>query len=190
MQLYKLTDSQNQTFNATQWGEGVVHETSGNGDLCSEGWLHAYEHPLLAVLLNRIHANFKTPNLWEAIGEGKVKRDGQRKLGVTRLTTTKQISLPIINIKQYATFAILCAKTCCADVVWNKWADSWLSDEIFVHPAECPTILAAKNAVSSAFYAAENNITSLQFSTAMAVEYTAYDNPNLDLIAIAEEACK
>ena len=55
--LYKLTDQNHQTRNNTKWGAGVTHTASGQGDLCTAGWLHAYTSPLLAVLLNPIHAN-------------------------------------------------------------------------------------------------------------------------------------
>jgi hypothetical protein len=48
MKLYKLTDQNAQTMNNTQWGPGVTHETDGRWALCGPGWLHAYEHPLLA----------------------------------------------------------------------------------------------------------------------------------------------
>lgn len=41
MKLYKLTDSHGRTYNDTQWGPGVTHEASGEGELCGPGWLHA-----------------------------------------------------------------------------------------------------------------------------------------------------
>ena len=66
MMLYKLTDENDRTYNDTQWGEGVTHETSGEGKLCGEGWIHAYIDPLLAVFLNPIHACFTNPHMWEA----------------------------------------------------------------------------------------------------------------------------
>ncbi|KKL58315.1 hypothetical protein LCGC14_2226540, partial [marine sediment metagenome] len=59
--LYKLTDSNDQTYGKTQWGPGIEHAASGKGPLCTEGWLHAYTDPLLAVLLNPIHGNYKDP---------------------------------------------------------------------------------------------------------------------------------
>ena len=50
--LYKLTDGDGQTRGGTQWGPGVSHSGTGKGELCGPGWIHAYEHPLIAVLLN------------------------------------------------------------------------------------------------------------------------------------------
>src|SRR5262250_2167785 len=96
--LYKLTDERGQTRGGTQWGEDVTHEALGadGRDLCSSSWIHAYEHPLLAALLNPIHADFQSPQLWEARGEIG-KRDGQLKCGCRKLTTVRQIELPTIT---------------------------------------------------------------------------------------------
>ena len=73
--LYKLTDENGQTRGGTQWGPGVSHSGTGCGGLCSPGWIHAYEHPLVAVLLNPIHGKFRQPRMWEAEGEIAL-RDG------------------------------------------------------------------------------------------------------------------
>ena len=128
MKLYKLTDENDQTFNNTQWGEGVTHETSGQGDLCGPGWIHAYIHPLLAVLLNPMHADFANPHLWE--GEGHVGiTDHGLKVGCTKFTTLTRMALPAITTEQRVRFAILCVKQVYDDVRWNTWADNWLSGE-------------------------------------------------------------
>jgi hypothetical protein len=127
MKLYKLTSQENTTYNGTTWGEGVTHEPTGFGlDLCSNGWLHAYEHPLIAVLLNPAHANFSNPKLWEAEGEVGI-REGQLKCGSKRLTTIKEIPLPRVTTTQLVAFAVLVAKAVCDDEAWNRWADGWLS---------------------------------------------------------------
>jgi hypothetical protein len=126
MKLYKLTNERGQTRDETQWGEGVTHSGTGKGELCGPGWIHAYTHPLLAVLLNPIHADFQNPQLWEA--QGKIgKNDYGLKVGCRRLTTTKRISLPIITPTQRVMFAILCVKEVCKDEKWNVWADNWMS---------------------------------------------------------------
>lgn len=126
MKLYKLTDQNLQTYKGTQWKNGERKTASGTGDLCSSGWLHAYEHPLLAVLLNPIHANFDDPRLFEA--EGKIgKRDGQLKVGCTELTLTKEIPLPIITTEQRVKFAIACALTVDQSPEFRAWASKWLT---------------------------------------------------------------
>ena len=128
IKLYKLTDGDGQTRGGTQWGPGVSHSGTGKGGLCGPGWIHAYEHPLIAVLMNPIHANFKNPRLWEAKGEVGL-RDGQLKCGCKTLTTVREIPLPEITAEMRVRFAILCAKEVCADLSWNAWADKWLSGE-------------------------------------------------------------
>ena len=124
--LYKLTDRDGQTRNGTQWGPGVSHSGTGEGELCGPGWIHAYEHPLIAVLMNPIHAIFKNPRLWVAEGEVGL-RDGQIKCGCKTLTTVREIPLPAVTTEMRVRFAILCAKEVCADPAWNAWADKWLS---------------------------------------------------------------
>ena len=132
MKVYKLTTHDGKTRtgrpNETQWGEGVTHETSGSGKLCGEGWLHFYYHPILAVILNPNHANFNlsTAKLWEAEAEGEFADDQGRKGGCTRLTTIRQIDMPVLTTADKTAFAILCAKTVYHDASWLAWADNWL----------------------------------------------------------------
>ena len=128
--LYKLTDSCGKTHNGTQWGPGISHSGTGEGELCGPGWIHAYEHPLVAVLMNPIHANFPNPRLWEAEGEIAI-RDGQLKCGCKTLTTVREIPLPKITTEMRVRFAILCAREAAtADAAWKEWeawTDRWLS---------------------------------------------------------------
>ena len=100
--LCKLTDSKDKTRNNTQWGENITHTATGKGDLCSNGWIHYYDSPLLAVLLNPIHGNFKSPNLWKVKVGDIVKKDNGLKFGTTSLTTLKRVELPIITMEQRA----------------------------------------------------------------------------------------
>ena len=125
MKLYKLTNEQGRTYGETQWGAGITHTAPGRGDLCGPGWIHAYTDPLLAVLLNPIHANFNSPRLWEADGEVGLS-DHSLKVGCARLTTIRELPLPQITLEQRVRFAILCAKVVCTDRGWTRWADGWL----------------------------------------------------------------
>ena len=62
--LYKLTDENGQTKNSTQWGEGISHTALGEGtELCSDGFIHAYENPYVAAFIYRAHVDFKNPIL-------------------------------------------------------------------------------------------------------------------------------
>ena len=99
---YKLTDEKDQTYNQCQWGEGVEHTAPGEGKLCTEGWIHCYDHLLLAVFLNPIHGGYNliTAHLWECEVSGKIKEDRGLKFGVEKLKTLKRISLPIVTQEQ------------------------------------------------------------------------------------------
>lgn len=132
--LYKLTDKdgytrRNQT-GETKWREGFTLATSGKGELCGPGFVHAYTHPLLAMLLNLIHANICDPLLWEC--EGKVVRtDHGLKVGCTSLTALRRIPLPEVTMARRVRFAILCAQAVFAGCSqeWDNWADAWLSGQ-------------------------------------------------------------
>jgi len=128
MRLFKLTDENGQTYGGCQWGVGVTHTASGDGPLCSDAWIHAYTDPLLAALLNPIHAGFRSPRLWEA--EGVVGADDcGLKVGCAKLTTLREIQVPEMSTAQRVAFAIHCAKGVYSDAAWNRWADRWLSGE-------------------------------------------------------------
>ena len=150
MLLYKLTDTKGQTKYGTQWGVGVTHNKPvvANPTLCSDEVLHAYTSPLLAVLMNPAHAAFSVPRLWEAIGEVVVS-DGT-KVGVFQLTTTKEISLPIITAKQQTRFAILCALEVYKDSKFKQWAERWLSGKDRSRKAAYAAAYAANAAANAA----------------------------------------
>lgn len=152
--LYKLTNENAQTYGGCQWGPGVEHTASGEGELCSRGWLHAYSDPLVAIFANPIHANFTSPRLWEA--EGYVgKRDGPLKLGCTRLRTMVEMELPPISMPVRVRVAITCAKTVYRDPAWNRWADSWLSGEDRSAAAAAAAEAEAEAAAAAAAWAAK-----------------------------------
>ena len=124
--LCKLTDENDQTKNNTQWGENITHTANGEGELCSKGWIHYYDSPLLAVLLNPIHGNFQNPNLWEIKVEGKIKNDKGLKYGATSVTTIKKIPLPEITLEQKIIFGILCAMEVYKNDKFYEWGNHWI----------------------------------------------------------------
>jgi hypothetical protein len=152
--LYKLTNKKHQTRNNTQWGEGITHTASGSGELCSGGWLHAYTDPLLAVLLNPIHAAIKHPVLWECEGEVG-KSDHGLKVGCARLTTIRQIELPVITCEQRVTWAILCVLGVYKYASFSAWAADWMSGKDRSEVAADRAALDARSARSASPYAAE-----------------------------------
>lgn len=124
---YKLTNKDYTTYGGCKWGKNVTHTTNGEGELCGPGWLHYYEHPLLAVLHNPIHGDFLRPILWKAKVEGSIKHDGQVKSGCTKLTTLTQMKLPEITPSQKVAYGIFCALEVYTDTKFTQWANDWLS---------------------------------------------------------------
>ena len=59
MKTYHLTDEHDRTYGGCQWGENVIHPTSGEGSLCGPGWTHWTADPLLAVFLNPIQGEYR-----------------------------------------------------------------------------------------------------------------------------------
>ena len=187
MIVYKLTDQNLQTYGSYQWEPGVARETDGNGGLCGPGWLHYYHDPLLAVLLNPIHADIANPILWEAEAEGLHRDDRGLKGGCTRLTLIRQVDLPQITTEQRVRFGILCAKAVCNDRAWSAWADRWLDGSDRSQESAWAATEAAARAAEAA-WAAETAAEAAAETAARAAE--AAEGTPLDLIAIAREALK
>ncbi len=117
MKLFKLTNSRNQTFNHTYWGENITHtipKKNQGKKLCTMEVLHAYKSLNLALLLNPIHSDFKDFKVWDA--EGDVVVEDWGKVGCWELTTLKQLKLPDWYRDEWEgkrvriRFAILCAE--------------------------------------------------------------------------------
>ena len=124
--LYKITDSEDQTYNMCQWGEGVTVKTSGIGRMCGKGFTHWYTDPKLAVLFNPIHGSFdlETAHLWE--GEGEIIKEDGLQVGCIEATTLKRIDFPVITLEQKVKFAILCALEVYNEEKFVNWAHNWL----------------------------------------------------------------
>jgi len=168
--VYKLTDQNMQTHRGFQWAIGQTETTSGEGDLCGPGWLYAYTSPLLAVLLNPIHAHITNPRLFKCRGViGKTDRG--LKVGCTSLTVVREIPVPKISREQCIAFGILCTKRVSNKTISNVWANRWLSGEDHMKRAT----KAAKPAEAA-------------WGAWMA--RMAADMSPLNLIAIAEQAMK
>ena len=130
--LYKLTDQAGYTrkgkANGCLWGNGVSHSGTGEGDLCGPGYIHAYTDPLLALLLNPIHASIKNPRLWVCEGE-IAKSDRGLKVGCVELTAVSEIPVPAVTEEHRIRFGILCALEVYDDKEFASWARSWLDDK-------------------------------------------------------------
>jgi hypothetical protein len=157
MIAYKLTDENLQTHNYTQWQIGEWKETNGEGDLCGPGWLHYYSSPLLAVLLNPIHAGFENPRLFEIEVAGEIKEDRGLKFGCTKMRLVKELELPAVTMEQRIKFAIYCALEICAEPEFVKWANGWLDGTYRSRAAVTEIAVWAANVVDAAA-ATDNDI--------------------------------
>ena len=126
--IYKLTDQDMRTHNGYQWALNEWHETSGVGDLCGPGWLHAYDDPNLAILLNPIHANIPNPRLFQGAGEGQRRDDLGLKYGYARMILTTELPLPAYTTEQRVRFGIGCALSVYHEPSFVAWATGWLNN--------------------------------------------------------------
>jgi len=124
---YKLTKRDQTTYNGFKWRKNKWYKTSGEGELCSKGWLHCYKSQLLAILHNPAHANIDNPRLWKCEVKGECKRSGDMKEGWTEMRLIEEMPVPEITIEQYVRYGILCAKEVYKDNAYTEWADAWLS---------------------------------------------------------------
>lgn len=190
---YKLTTQENTTKNNTLWGEGVTHKTSGEGALCTGGWLHAYTDPLLAILLNPVHANIKNPKLWLAYGSGKYNNDKGLKIGFSQLKTVKELPLLEVTETQRTAFGILCALEVCKDSSFAQWANDWLSGKdrsqsAAYAPHAAHADYASDTAASAAYasyaaYAAASDTTAAYSASAASAAASAAYSVNLKKLA-------
>jgi len=187
MKYYKLTDENGRTHNSTQWGEGVTHTATVKGKtLCTDEVIHVYASPLLASLLNPIHANFYRPRLWECECSRPVANDGT-KLGVKSCTTLREIPLPVVTTEQRVRFAILCALKVYHAKEYVLWADGWLTGKDRARKAVYAAAHAA-DAVYAAARAAADAAHTAARAAAHAAAHTAAHTLNLS--KLAEEAVR
>jgi hypothetical protein len=213
--LYKLTDKDGQTYGNTQWGEGITHTAPGTGALCTNGWIHAYTDPLLAVFLNPLHCNFPvdTMRLWECEGEVGATDHGL-KVGCASLTTLHEMPVPQVTTEQLVRFAVLCSLTLKTrwkgKAAYRRWANAWLDgtdrSEAAARAAAWAARAAARVAARAAREAARAAAAEAARAAAEAAEAAAWAaeaaagaaeearaaaeaaEADIDLIALAHEA--
>jgi hypothetical protein len=202
--LYKLTDENMQTNNGFQWNLNEPRTAPGGGELCTDAWLHAYTDPLLAVLLNPIHANIDNPRFFRCEGEVGAT-DSDLKVGCTKLNLLEELEIPKITTEQRVKFAILCARevvgTTCPK--WSEWATKWLSGEDRTEKSAQKAAGSASGATEwaaqaaewsaeaeyAAEYAADLATWAATWAASGAALSTEESEKPLDLIALAHEAC-
>ncbi len=131
---YKLTTADGKTYNDTQWGPGVTHSAPGKGSLCSNGWIHVYNHPLVALIFNPVHGDFRdNAILWKCRCWGSTLGDKGTKEGWQHVKTIKPIEKPKLTEDRVRAFAILSSmnlvKKYPPTKEWLDWAKGWLNGE-------------------------------------------------------------
>jgi hypothetical protein len=129
MKYYKLLTQDLTSYEDTKWEIGTPITIAKEGvEMCSDQVLHCYNHPVLAVVFNPIHASIYNPKLFEIEVDKIVATDGL-KFASKSQTLIREISLPEITTKQKIEFAIKVAKLVYKGKSWNSWANDWLSRE-------------------------------------------------------------
>lgn len=172
MMVFKLTDGNMRTYNRCQWVLGEWHETSGNGDLCSSGWLHHYSRPLLAVLLNPIHAGFNAPRLFEAEAAWGHLIDDGVKGGSTRLRLLRELPVPDVTTEQRVRLAILCALEIYSEPRFEKWAHGWLSGTDRTEEAAASAEMFSENKASRARRSGMMGMVAAKYAVGAAVKWS------------------
>ena len=209
---YKLTNSKMRTHKGFQWELGKWYETMGRWSLCSPGWFHFYNDPLVGMFMNPIHANIKNPRLFRAEVEGKFLDDNGTRYGYSRARLIEELPVPQISPVQRVRFAIFCVKEVYKTKKWNKWADNWLSGKDRTidtawntnsnfYTFYTPRATSVVTATESAFYAVESAASAVSVknkknapgnaaNAANSAVRSATKNKKIDLIRIARKAMK
>jgi hypothetical protein len=180
MKYYKLLSKEMSSYKDTKWEIGIPIKIEKTGNtMCSDEVLHCYNHPLLAVFLNPIHADIKEPKLFEIKVDEIVNNDGL-KFASKSQTLINEIPLPKISSEQRIEIGIKIAKTVYKDEKWNEWADKWLSGEDH-------SITPAANAAALYANATDVYASAVAFAAANAAANARSDsaNTNADVANVA-----
>ena len=166
---YKLVDQEGYTRKGltgeTYWLDGEKKMARGKGvELCTDDLIHYYDHPLLAVLFNPIHASIENPRLIKIEIDKEGAYDGL-KGGGKKAKFTKEVKLPEITTEQIVTFAIKISLVFCRDTEYRKWAGNWINGENRGADAAWAAAKAVKAAAGAATGAAVAAINKLFIKT-------------------------
>ena len=174
---YKLTDQNLQTHMGCQWVVGEWVQAPGKlaQSLCSDGWIHFYDDPLLAVFFNPIHANIDKPRLWEIEIDGDTKVDAT-KGGARRARLLTELPLSLITPTQRVEIGIRCVQGLHSEPNFVIWAENWLNGTNRTKTAAAQAAWRAKESAAGAWRAWE--------ATALAAEAAALAARPTDAAAV------
>ena len=203
MEAYKLTNSKMQTYNHTQWIIDEWKEATGDGkELCTDGYLHFYDDPLLAVFFNSIHASFDNPRLFIAETDGEKLDDRGIKYGYKRGRLIEEIGLPVITTKQRIEISIRAAYEVVKPIKkpwakkWLKWADDWLSnkdrsaDAADAASSASASSASAASAITASSAASASSAYPAYAARASAAAANAATEKGIDILSIIKQVTK
>jgi hypothetical protein len=127
-----LTDHLNHDASGREWGERVTHTSYGVDADGTDTRIRCFASPLLAALLNGLERTYRIPRLWEASVETDAAADSAIVL-CSKVTITRQATLPTLSGMHYARFAVLAAQSACEGTRYEEdfvgWAGGWLTGE-------------------------------------------------------------
>lgn len=111
---YKLTDSDGYSRRnlpgETHWSVGATVAPIGIGvKPCGPGVLHDYEHPLLAILFNPIHAGFINPRMFVLEHDELPQMDETKRWTTHSVRVVNEMEPPKITLEQRVQWAKLVA---------------------------------------------------------------------------------
>jgi hypothetical protein len=149
--MYKLTTKFQTTYGGMKWEIGKTNRATGNSSkMCTDGLLHCYADPHLAVMFNPVHANISEALLFKVECSTILDSDGM-KYGCKEQTPKELLTLPVLSTEQRVAFGIKCALLVLREDWFVKWAEDWLSG---VCRGESAALSAARRAAWSAAYSA------------------------------------
>jgi hypothetical protein len=154
MKFYKLLTQDMTSHKDTKWElNKTITVTKEGNQMCTDQVLHCYNHPLLAILFNPLHADISNPRLFEINVNAIVNTDGLKYASKSQ-TLIKELTIPEISLEQRIEFAIRVAKLVCKDTNWNTWADNWLDKSDRTKESAYAAYTYAADAAAYAAYAA------------------------------------
>ena len=155
------------SHNKTKWElNKTIIATKEGTEMCSDQVLHCYNHPLLALIFNPIHANISNPRLFEIEVDAIVNTDGLKYASKSQ-TLIKELTIPEITTEQKVEFGIRVVKLVYKDTKWNTWADNWL-DKSDRTKKSARAAYAANAAASAAAWAASASDAAADYDAAYA----------------------
>jgi hypothetical protein len=164
MKFYKLLTQDMTSHKDTKWElNKTITVTKEGNQMCTDQVLHCYNHPLLAILFNPLHADISNPRLFEINVDEIVNTDGLKYASKSQ-TLIKELTIPEISLEQRIEFGIRVAKLVYKDTKWNTWADNWLDKS----DRTKESAYAAGSAAAYAYHAAANAACHASYAAARA----------------------